>query len=308
MKKLFSALFLFTTLFSSVFAQKDVPYLTGRINDVASVLSSSTVESLESELRAHEDSTSNQIAVLIIPSLDGEILEEYSLKVAETWKLGQKDKDNGVLLLVAINDRKMRIEVGYGLEGDLTDALSSRIIRNEIAPSFRQEDYNAGITNGVHAIMAAISGSYVMSEEEYAYEGDDMADIPWYMRLVAGSIFLIVIGMFTFFAFMSQGCASWFLFVFLLPFYLTFPFFIFGTVIAGVLILTYFFGFLYFKLFYIKSGTGKKWFETTSKKWISTSGSSSGSGWSSGGGFSSGGSSFSGGGGSFGGGGSSGSW
>src|SRR5512140_574907 len=90
----------------------EVPYLSHRVNDTAEILSSETVYSLEAILKAHEDSTSNQIAVLTIPGLDGETIEEYSIRVVDAWKLGQKGKDNGVLLLVARDDRKVRIEVG----------------------------------------------------------------------------------------------------------------------------------------------------------------------------------------------------
>src|SRR5436190_14372934 len=120
--------------------KKDVPSLMGlRVHDEAHILSQSTIDQLESSLKRFEDSTTNQIAILTIPSLDGEILEQYALRVAhDEWKLGQGDKDNGVLLLVAIEDRKIRIEAGQGLEGVLTDALSNRIIRNEIAPNFRR--------------------------------------------------------------------------------------------------------------------------------------------------------------------------
>lgn len=286
------------------FAQKDVPFLSGRVVDEAQVLDEQTITELEQLLKQHEDSTSNQIAVLVISSLEGAILEEYSIKVAETWALGQKEKDNGVLILVAIDDRKMRIEVGYGLEGDLTDASSSRIIRNEMAPNFRQGNYGQGIKDGVVAVIEAIDGSYQPEDTELS--GDEnalMVDVPWYFRLLIGGVFLLVIGTFTFLAFMTKGCASWFLFLFLLPFYATFPVFIFGMIPAGVLILCYFFGFLFFKLFYIRTGSGKKWFDTTSKKWESSRSRSSSGGWSS-----SSSSSFSGGGGSFGGGGSSGSW
>ncbi len=306
MKKLLLITLLLASFVSK--AQLQVPYLSGRVVDEADVLSDNTIQELESVLKRHEDSTSNQIVVLIISSLEGEILEEYSLKVAETWQVGQKGRDNGVLLLVAIDDRKMRIEVGYGLEGDLTDALSNQIIRNELAPNFRQGDYNQGITDGVNAIMQAIEGSYNAQYNE-DYKGDEIANfggvggIPWYVSLLAGGVFLLVIGTFTFFAFMTKGCASWFLFLFLLPFYATFPLFLFGIVPAGVLILLYFFGFLYFKIFYIRKGAGKKWFDAASTKLASSSGSGSSSGWSS-----SSSSSFSGGGGSFGGGGSSGSW
>jgi len=143
-------------------AQLAVPEHGGYwVHDQAHVLSPSTVAELESILKAERDSTSNQIAILIIPSLEGEILEEYAIRVAhKEWKLGEKGKDNGVLMLVVVNDRKIRIESGYGLEGVLTDAMSSRINRNEIAPRFRAGDYDGGIKAGVAAIIQAIRGEY----------------------------------------------------------------------------------------------------------------------------------------------------
>ncbi len=107
----------------------DVPSLTGRVVDLAHVLPPNTVESLTARLKAHEETTSNQVTVLVLPSLEGEPLESFSHRVATTWKLGQKGTDNGVLLLVAMKERKIRIEVGYGLEGALTDARSAQIIR-----------------------------------------------------------------------------------------------------------------------------------------------------------------------------------
>lgn len=143
----------------------DVPPLTGRIVDLAHVLPNSTVESLTAQLAAHEAASSNQVAVLIIPSLEGESLEEFSHRVATTWKLGQKGTDNGVLLLVAIRERKVRIEVGYGLEGVLTDARSAQIIRNEIVPRFRAGDMSGGVTDGINAIVKTIEGTYQASEK-----------------------------------------------------------------------------------------------------------------------------------------------
>src|SRR5262249_41755252 len=114
--------FLFLFLFPfSLLAQLSIPEHEGRwVHDEARVLSSGMVDRLEQILKAERDATTNQIAVLIIPSLEGEILEDYSLRVAEKWKLGNKDRDNGVLWLISIKDRKMRIEVGHGLEGALT--------------------------------------------------------------------------------------------------------------------------------------------------------------------------------------------
>ena len=115
----------------------DVPPLTGRVVDLARVLSGQETEQLSDQLKTHEEKTGNQVAVLILPSLEGEPVEAYSHRVATTWKLGQKGTDNGVLLLVALKERKLRIEVGYGLEGTLTDLRSARIIRHEIVPRFK---------------------------------------------------------------------------------------------------------------------------------------------------------------------------
>jgi uncharacterized protein len=141
--------------------QLAVPPLAQRlVHDEANIISAPTEAMLESMLRAERDSTSNEIAVLTIRSLQGEPIEEYSLRVVEAWKLGKAEKDNGVLLLIAIEDKQMRIEAGYGLEGVLTDALSSRINRNEIAPRFRQGDYDGGVQDGVAAIIQSIKGEY----------------------------------------------------------------------------------------------------------------------------------------------------
>jgi uncharacterized protein len=144
--------------FSAVFAL-DVPPLTGRIVDSAHLLSLDQAGALSAELAAHEQRTGNQVALLTIPTLEGEPLEEYSHRVATTWRLGQKDRDNGVLLLVVPADRKVRIEVGYGLEGILTDLKASRIIRNEIVPLFKAGRYAEGITGGLRAIMRTLEGT-----------------------------------------------------------------------------------------------------------------------------------------------------
>lgn len=138
----------------------DVPPLTGRVVDLAHVLPADVAASLTSDLETHETKTSNQVVVLILPSLDGEPIEQLSHRVATTWKLGQKGTDNGVLLLIALRERKVRIEVGYGLEGTLTDLRSAHIIRNEIVPRFRDGDLPGGIAAGVHAILGTIEGSY----------------------------------------------------------------------------------------------------------------------------------------------------
>jgi uncharacterized protein len=158
-------LILFFLLPLATIAQRAIPEHGGVwVHDEANVLSAGTKAQLEAILKAERDSTSNQIALLIIPSLDGEALEDFSLRVAEKWKLGKKDTDNGVLFLISIGDRKVRIEVGHGLEGVLTDALSSRINRNEVAPHFRHGDYDGGVQAGVIAIIQAIKGQYVNTD------------------------------------------------------------------------------------------------------------------------------------------------
>lgn len=115
---------------------------------------------LERRLEAHERQTGSQVVVVIFPSLEGESLEDVSIRLAQQWKIGQKGRDTGVILLVFVNDRRLRIEVGYGLEGRLTDALADSIIRNEIAPRFREGGYAAGIDAGLSAIFKAIAGEY----------------------------------------------------------------------------------------------------------------------------------------------------
>jgi len=142
----------------------DVPPLTGRVVDLGHVLPTEVAASLTRHLESHETKTSNQVAILILPSLEGEPLEEFSHRVATTWKLGQKGTDNGVLLLVSLKDRKVRIEVGYGLEGTLTDLRSAHIIRNEIVPRFRAGDLAGGITAGTQAILGTIEGTYTAEE------------------------------------------------------------------------------------------------------------------------------------------------
>ena len=175
-------------LITNSFAQKPIPELWGqRVHDDAHILQQSTIDQLEKRLKSYEDSTSNQIAILIVQSLDGSPIEEYSIRVAEKWKLGQKGKDNGVLLILAVDYHKIRIEVGQGLEGVLTDALSSRIIRNEIAPALRRGDYDDGVIAGIHGIIKAIGGEY--SAEETS--SDDITGIV--IAIIVGLFFVIIL-------------------------------------------------------------------------------------------------------------------
>lgn len=150
-----------------------VPALTGRVVDLAQVLPAEVAASLAHDLDAHETKTSNQVVVLILPSLEGEPIESFSHLVSTTWKLGQKGTDNGVLLLIALRERKIRIEVGYGLEGTLTDLRSAHIIRQEIVPHFRAGDLPGGIAAGVRAILGTIEGTYKAEEVLSGRAGPD---------------------------------------------------------------------------------------------------------------------------------------
>ncbi|UXE65719.1 MAG: TPM domain-containing protein [Chryseotalea sp. WA131a] len=285
-------------------AQKQIPELWNlRVHDDAKVLKQETAEILEKQLKAYEDSTSNQVAILIVQSLDGEVIEDYSIRVVEKWKLGTKKNDNGVLILVAIDDHKMRIEVGQGLEGVLTDALCNRIIRNEMAPEFRRNDYDAGMTSAVNAVISGIGGEYKAEDDGGSNDLDSMNTTT---KIVIGSIVFIFLGIFATLGLFSKGGMTWVLYAFLIPFYAAFM----GLLISW----WFFFGYLIvyplLRLWVVKSG--KKLLEwQSSGGGGSGGGSSSGSSWSSSGSSwssSNSGRSFSGGGGSFGGGGSSGSW
>jgi len=131
-----------------------------RINDYAGVLSSAERDRLEQKLAARERGSSNQVVVAIFRSLDGDSLEDFSIRLAQAWRIGQKGLDNGVIFLIFVNDRKMRIEVGYGLEPSLTDAVSSSILRDVVAPRFREGRIADGIGAGLDAIDQAIAGTY----------------------------------------------------------------------------------------------------------------------------------------------------
>ncbi|MBI5471038.1 MAG: TPM domain-containing protein [Ignavibacteriae bacterium] len=304
----FTALLLALSL-ALVAYSKEVHYLSSRVNDYAGILSPECIQRLEQTLKSHEDSTSNQVVVLTVESLEGEVLEEYSIKVVDQWKLGTKKNDNGVLLLIAKDDRKVRIEVGNGLEGSLTDLISGAIIRHEIVPAFKDGDYDGGVEHGVDAILKAIKNEYQVELEAT----DDEQEIPWEIMLIVSGIFLVVVGTFTTIALLSQGAGSWFLYAFLTPFWLAFPPAIYGAR-AGLSIYGVFaLGFPLAKYLFAHTVKGKRFYQKYSKNFVgrggrsgSSWGSSSGSSWSSSSSSSS--SSFSGGGGSFSGGGSSGSW
>lgn len=135
-----------------------VPELTGRIVDQADILTPDVEARLGALLEAHEKQSGQQFAVLTVPSLDGDGIEDFSIRVVDKWQLGKKGKDDGLLLLVVPKDKRVRIEVGRGLEGDVTDAVTARVIRNVIGPAFRSGDYGGGIERALTSLMRTASG------------------------------------------------------------------------------------------------------------------------------------------------------
>lgn len=148
---------LWLALLAAAFAA-ELPALTGRVVDSAGMMDAASRQALDAKLAAFEQKSSDQIVVATIPSLDGEALEPYANRLFRAWKLGQAGEDNGILLLVARDDRKMRIEVGYGLEGTLTD-LHSRLIIENMVPAFRAGDFSGGITKAVDDIILVLEGN-----------------------------------------------------------------------------------------------------------------------------------------------------
>lgn len=316
-------LILLATTFAAAPALRaaEVPYLSGRVVDEAGILSQAARERIEAALATHEENTTNQVAVVTIPSLGGDSVEEFAVKVFSTWKLGRKDKDNGVLLVVVPQERRMRIEVGYGLEGTLTDGAAGTILRTALAPRFKAGDYDGGIEAGVAAILAVLEGrglnDAATAEPEAAARtssgsGNSFGDfkdpdMPWPMRILLGAFIFGIIGLFTVVGVLTPG-AGWFLYFFLIPFWAMFPIIIVGVKGALALLTTYVVAFPVAKLLIRK----KEWYLKAAKD-LKTKGSATVGGMvitSGGGGSSSsgGGGGFSGGGGSSGGGGASGGW
>lgn len=159
---LLGIIFLLFPIFSSAL---DVPTLTNFVTDNANLLTQDQKETLENSLKNFETQTTNQIVILTVNNLDGDTIENYSIEVAEKNKIGDKEKDNGVLLLISKEDRQVRIEVGMGLEESLTDAKSSYIIRHSITPEFKEEKYYEGINNGIQEIEKTISDQNYLNEE-----------------------------------------------------------------------------------------------------------------------------------------------
>lgn len=265
-------------------AQVAVPPLAARVTDLTGTLSTSQIQSLDSRLRAFERAKGSQVAVLILPSTQPETIEEYSIRVADAWKIGREKVDDGVILIVAKDDRKLRIEVGRGLEGAIPDVLAKRIVSDVIAPRFKSGDFFGGIAAGSDALMALITGENLQAPTSRpgGGQGFDFQTILWlFIALVFGdAIFKRVFGRVAGAAVSGGivGAIVWFA--------------------AGVLVFAVLGGLAGFLITLLAGRSSRR------GGW--TSGGWPGGGGFGGGGFGGGG--FSGGGGGFGGGGASGSW
>lgn len=170
------------------FSQPQIPKLKMWATDLTNTLTQSQLNYLNNKLKTYEDSTSNQILVLMISSLEGYPIEMLAEETATKNQIGSRKFNNGILILIAKDDRKVRIEVGYGLEGAVPDAIASSIIRNEIIPSFKEEDYFAGIDSGIDAIQKAIGGEYK------ADNSDSEEGFPFYIFVIIVIIIWLFLG------------------------------------------------------------------------------------------------------------------
>lgn len=269
-----------------------VPQLTGRVIDQTGTLSSGDIAQLTQNLADLERRKGSQIAVLIVPTTDGEAIEQFSLRVAEAWKIGRKKVDDGALLVIAKNDRRLRIEVGYGLEGALTDVTTKRIIDEVITPKFKSGDFAGGISDGVARMIGLVNGEKLPEPEPPHWDGQGI-----FGHLDALNPFLIFIVFVVSSALrgaLGRGLGA----LAAGGFVTVLAWFLWGD-LGAALALGLLVGIVTLFINFVSSGGG------TSSGW--SGGSSSGSDWGSSSSSSDSGS-FSGGGGSFGGGGASGSW
>lgn len=178
-------------------AQADLtfPPLTGRVVDTAGMIDGPSKEHLEQMLRAHEELTTEQVVVVTLPDLQGSSIEDYGYQLGRHWGIGQKGKDNGALLVVARDERKVRIEVGYGLEDRLTDAQSSVIINQIITPAFRQGDFVGGISKGAEAMVQVLGGD-PLAEPAVGATGSAAASedegVDWKVTLLFLVLFVVI--------------------------------------------------------------------------------------------------------------------
>jgi len=159
-RAVFAAIILLVGFAVPALAEPPIPVLTGRVVDQAGILDASTIAALTRKLGDHESATSDQVVVVTLPDLKGYTIEQWGLALLNGWGIGQRGKDNGVVLVVAPNDRRLRIEVGTGLEGVLSNSAAAGIIQNEIIPRFKGGDLKGGVSAGADAILATIAGTY----------------------------------------------------------------------------------------------------------------------------------------------------
>ena len=257
-----------------------------RVTDLTGTLASGDIAALDAKLAALEQRKGSQVAVLVVPTTQPEVIEQYALRVAESWKIGRKGVDDGALLVVAKDDRKLRIEVGYGLEGALNDATAKRIVSDVIVPRFKADDYAGGITAGVDAMVAVIDGEplpAVSAPTGGAEQGlfqhlEALFVVGFILVVVVGGILRSLIGKLPAASVVGVGAG------------------ILAWLIAGALVVGGIVAVIAF-IFTLAGGSRGSSFGRGGR-----------GGWSSGGGFGGGGGGFGGGGGGFGGGGASGSW
>ena len=182
-----AALMTFSPLFAAT-----VPALKGRVNDYAKIIRDSDELEIEEYLASLENSTGIQIAVLTMPSLEGDDIASFAIRVADKWQLGDKEKDNGAILIVAYEEHDLRIEVGDGLEGSLTDAKCGLILRNVIVPEFKDGNYSAGIKKGVMNMGGIVSGDE-SAVSRSVREGENSNSDDGIIPLIAGIIWLIFV-------------------------------------------------------------------------------------------------------------------
>ena len=173
----------------------DVPRFQGYVNDYAGMISPPAKLKIEEGLRAFEQSDSTEIVILTVPSLEGENIEEFSIRVAEVWKIGQQQRDNGILLIVSKQERKVRIEVGRGLEGKLTDLMAGRIIDQVIKPRFKQGDFDGGFITGTSALIDATRGEF--KAEQGPVQRRQKGFPPFLTFLLFFGIFVLILGSFS---------------------------------------------------------------------------------------------------------------
>jgi uncharacterized protein len=185
---------LFTAFLLIIVSQSfalEVPKLTGYVNDYGGMISPQVKSQIENELSSFEKSDSTQVVILTIPSLEGAVLEEFAIKAGEAWKIGQKGKDNGVIIVVSKGDKKIRIEVGRGLEGKLTDLMAGRIIDLVIKPRFKRGDYDGGLHAGVAAIIDASRGEF---KAEPARRQQKRGSSSLFTFLIIAAVAVVVLG------------------------------------------------------------------------------------------------------------------